>query len=308
MPKESNPQLQKKGMTKEEMIARLKYRAEEERKLKLEEKKQAAKAIQDAMALGQVPGKNLGEATGPVKERIVEPGRTPRGGSDERHKKKSKLKLEFLPDPDESAFLNSDIFSRTGSSLTNQQLQDKLGATETMRLLYLLNPGKEKKAIDKEEAARRIQENAFVIGPSLIEMRTATASEVLREINLKNILAKKFVIGSDGVEELCNLIQQKTKFPGWPTVSRCSKEISILGSGRETILTPQYVMEKLGAILVSTSAKIKNDVSKYEEMTQQTKILMEKKKKIEEEAIEISRITGQIAKQTKAGDSTRSNA
>ncbi len=287
-PDESHPP-KGQNMTKTEATEKLRSMIERDKKAKLEAQKEAAKIIKDAMTSGQVPGKNRGEPTGPIKERVVEPGRTPRSGSDERHKKKEKLRLQFVPDPDESAYLNSDIFSRTGSSLTNHQLQEKLGATEIVKLLYLLNPGKKKDKINKEEAARVVRENAFVIGPSLLQTQSATASGVLREISFKNLLAKKFVNGDEGVERLCELIEQEVKFPGWPSVSKNWKAISALGAGREVILTPEYVMDKLGAILISSDAKIKNDIAEYKKKNEDAKAVSKKKKEIEKAQREILR-------------------
>lgn len=296
MSKESFPQPQKgQGMTKEQIMARLKFNAEAEKIAVAEAKKNAAQAIKDAMAFSQVPGRDKGEPTGSIKERIVEPGRTPRSGSDERHKKRNRLKLQFEPDPDRAAFLNRDIFARIGNSLTIQQLQDKLGATETIKLLYLLNPGKDK--IDKEGAAQTIRKNAFVIGPSLLEMRNASAGQVLNEIKLKDRIAKQFVKGSEDVEELCRLIEQEVKFPGWPAVSRNWKGISTLGSGREAILTPEYVMTQIGSVLTGLGAKIKNQVKKYEKMVEDERILLEKNKQQEKDRAETLRRATQTVKQ-----------
>ncbi len=118
-----------------------------------------------------------------------------------------------------TAFLNHHIFSHTGSRLTNMELQDKLGAGETVRLLYLLNPGRKKDRIDMAEAARVIRENAFVIGPTLLLMHRSTAEHVMNEIKLKDNLARKFIQGSDGIESLCELIEKSVRLPGWPAVS-----------------------------------------------------------------------------------------
>lgn len=299
MSKESFPQPQKgRGMTKEQITNYFKSKVEADKKAAAEAKKSAAQAIKDAMSFSQVPGKNKGEPTGPIKERIVEPNtKTPRSGSDERHKKRSKLKLQFEVDQNQSAWLNRDVFARTGDSLTNQQLQDKLGATEITELLYLLNSGKNK--IDKEEAAQIIRENAFVIGPFLLEMRSASAGQVLNEIKLKDRIAKQFVKGSEGVEELCKLVEQEIKLPGWLAVSRNWKEISTLGSGREAILTPEYVMTQVGSVLTSSGAKIKDKVKKYEKMVEDERILLEKSKQTEKEKVETLRRATQTAEQRK---------
>ncbi|KKQ07696.1 MAG: hypothetical protein US18_C0010G0008 [Parcubacteria group bacterium GW2011_GWB1_36_5] len=293
------PPSQKKGMTKHEMEARLRALVviEADKQAKKEALEEAAQAIKNAMEAGQVPGRDRGEPTGPIKERIVEPGRTPRSGTDERHKQKEGLKLQFKPDPNESAHLNLDVFSRTGSSLTNNQLQDKLGASGIVRLLYLLNPRKKEGKIDKEEVARVIRENAFVIGPALLEVQGATTAEdVIHEINLKNLLAKKFVDGDAGVEKLCELIERNVRFPGWPAVSKNWKKISILGSGREAILTPEYVMDKLGPALISSTAKIRNEVAEYEKKSEAVKAQTKKNKETEETQNEMLRRTAQTAK------------
>lgn len=133
----------RKGMTREEAMAILRARVEADKQAKREATRQAAKAIEEAMKAKQVPGKAIAEseiAKLPEKEKIAEPGRrTPRGGADERHKKKRKMELKMHEQPGLlTAWLNTDIFSRTGSSLLNTQLQDKLGAGKIAQLLHAI--------------------------------------------------------------------------------------------------------------------------------------------------------------------------
>ena len=130
----------------------------------------------------------------------------------------------------------------------------------------------------------------------LLQMQNATASDVIREISVKNLLAKKFANGNEGVEELCELIEQEVKFPGWPAVSKNRRAISILEVGKETILTPEYVMEKLGPALISSAVKIRNDIIEYEKKNEETKALEKKEKETRKIQEEILRRAAQTAK------------
>ncbi|GEM_PF-4791074 len=223
-------------------------------------KREAAAAIQKAMEQRQVPGRAVAEselAKLPEKEKIVEPGRqTTRSGKAERSMQRGKLKLVYAREQNPSAWLNMDIFSRTGSSLLNNQLQDKLGAGKIARLLYALNPN------DKEEAARVLKEQAHIIGPMLWRMDSAEPADVLREIRLKRILARKFVRGEEDIDALCGMVSQSARFPGWTAISEKWKEISMLAPGRNAIITPEYVMRHMGGELVGSAMKIRNEVER----------------------------------------------
>lgn len=138
-------------------------------------------------------------------------------------------------------------------------------------------------------------------------MDRAEPTEVLEELGLKNRLAKKFRGGHEELDRLCDLISLRTKFPGWPAISDKWKEISQLGAGRETILTADYVMQKMGGELVSTAAKIRNEVMGKESAEEAKRVALEmemRKKQEEREAVkksmELAKAQGIKPKETTA--------
>lgn len=244
-----------------------------------------AEHIESAMKASQVPGRTRGEPTGTIKERIVEAGaKVSRTGKHERHRQRGNLKL--ITEPPYGASLNlMDIFRRTGSTLLNSELQNKLGAEGIKTLVdQVLVKGlpKPKNGIElaeqREYAAKTLMENADAIGPLLWLVHGANAQTVTNAIKTKQRLLQKF----SSEEELSKLIVRLTKttnFPGWLAVEANYKEIAALSQTTLHRLTADEVIERLGDRLQSAAHKLKNQHDKYEaELEAQAREIREARK------------------------------
>ncbi len=223
-----------------------------------------AAAIKDAVLKGQLPGKNLGEPTGQVKERIVEPStKTPRRGTDQRHREKGKFKLVMAPDSKYlTAYVNAQVFSRTGNSMLNRALQDGLGYAGTLRLVEALGGIK--------QGVEVLREEAHVIGPVLTYFERSVGTkdrnlgridEIKQELRDKRNIAGKFA-SEEEFNSLIDRLARQTKVPGWIPISMNLKAISELTYTKGPRLTADEVLARLGPQLQRSAAEIK---AKYEQ-------------------------------------------
>ncbi|HLC79846.1 MAG TPA: hypothetical protein VJG83_05510 [archaeon] len=247
------------AMTREQRDERLRQLGAVERQGTLEGRKAAAKALQMAMQKGQLPhGLSAAEIEKmPVVERVVEPGReTPRGGTDERHKQRGKLKLIYEY---ERPSLNlRDVFKAMGTGLDalklNTELSQKFGASGVFRLLEKITaempePKNRNQVLEQREFAISIlSENSKAIWPNLWFSKNPDVTTVLKAINSRKRIVQKF-ISEDELDKLADEITRHEKFPGWLAIEGCEAQIDALAQKTPSRLTAKQVIDALSGSL-----------------------------------------------------------
>ncbi|HIH09196.1 MAG TPA: hypothetical protein HA254_00845 [Candidatus Diapherotrites archaeon] len=180
---------------------------------------QLAAALKDAIERSRIQGRNKAEPTGTIKQSVAGARAKPAlAGTNARQRQMGGF--EFAGEPDYTASMHlADLFSNTGNTRLNAELQHKLGSEGILKLIVQLtqsmpNPKNMKQLTDnRQKAYELLKENADAIGSTLWYAQSATPSTVFETILARNRILSVFQ--SEGeLETLCRQIAEVAKFPG----------------------------------------------------------------------------------------------